>query len=158
MDYPSEKRPKGVIILCALLAVYGVMGIISGLLLMADGSGKLLGFTAEYQDKIPFHTFVPVGMFLFLVYGVGSLLFMYGAWSRKELVFEPVSKWFGFHWSYAGAMGMIFVLVGWLFIEGLLIGLDFAATYMTMLFGLLIFVALLGPAVRRHLKVVPRDE
>lgn len=158
MDYPTEKRPNGVTILCVLLGVYGVMGVISGLLLMADGSGKLLGFTADYQDKIPFQTFVPVGLFLFLVYGIGSLLFMYGAWSRRELVFEPVSKWFGFHWSYAGAMGIIIVLVGWLGIEGMLIGLDFAATYMTILFGLLIFIALLDPAVRRHLRVVPPAE
>jgi hypothetical protein len=158
MEYPIAKRPNSVKILCLLLALYGVMGVISGLLLMADGSGKLLGFTADYQDKIPFHTFVPVGVFLFLVYGVGSLLFMYGAWSRKELVFEPVSKWFGFHWSYAGAMGMIFVLVGWLAAEGILIGLDFPATYFTISFGALIFIALLDPAVRRHLKVVSRSE
>lgn len=158
MDYPIQKRPNSVKILCTLLGVYGVMGVMSGLLLMADASGKLLGFTADYQDKIPFHTFVPVGLFLFLVYGVGSLLMMYGAWSRRELVFEPVSKWFGFHWSYAGAMGLMVVLVGWLGLEGMLIGLDFAATYMTILFGALIFIALLDPAVRRHLKVVPKAE
>jgi len=136
------------------LAVYGIMGIASGSLLIADGSGALLGFTSDYQEKIPFHSFIPVGLFLFFIYGIGSFVLSYGVLTRKELFLEPISKMFKMHWSWTGGMALMAVLVVWLIVEGMLIGLDFAATNFTIAFGAAIFLALLLPSVRLYLKAI----
>ena len=145
MSGSKGKRPSSVTVLAAVEVIFGVMGIISGLLLIIDPSGAGIGFTEDIRDKIPFHTFLPVGLFLFFVYGIGSLLLAYGSITRKQLIFGPISRMKRMFWAWTGAMAMVLVLLIWLSIEDSLIGLDFAATYMTILFGLIIFVLLLLP-------------
>ena len=46
------------------------MGLISsGAPLMADPTGGGLGFTSDIVEKVLFHSFLPVELFLFLIYG-----------------------------------------------------------------------------------------
>ena len=92
MDYPNKHRPISSTVLIALLVFYGILGLISGALLISDPSGASLGFTPDIRDKVPFQSFLPVGLFLFLVYGLGSLTIAYGALARKELIFGGISK------------------------------------------------------------------
>jgi hypothetical protein len=129
---------------------YALLGIVSGLILMSDPSGAGLGFTSDIREKIPFQSFFAVGLFLFAVYGLGSLLIAYGAWTRKELVFGRVSRVFGHHWAWVGGVAQMAVLIGWLAVEGLLIGLDYPATYFTMAIGVAIFLTLLPRSTRRY--------
>ena len=154
MSYPQMKRPLSVTILVVLELFYAVLGMVSGVILLADPSGAGLGFTSEVRDKIPFHSFFAVGLFLFAIYGLGSLLLAYGAWTRKELVFGRISKAFGHHWSWIGGMALIGILLIWLAVEGLLIGLDYPATYFTVAIGAAIFVALLPRSTRKYLTAI----
>jgi hypothetical protein len=146
MNYPTTPRPISSKILIALLVFYGILGLISGSLLILDPSGGLLGFTPDIKDKIPFHTFLPVGLFLFLIYGLGSITIAYGALTRKELIFERISSMAGHHWSWVGGLVVTLVLVIWLGIEGSLIGLDWPATNFTVFIGAGIFIMLLLPS------------
>lgn len=91
-------RPQAVLALVVLEVFFGVMGIISGMILMADPSGALIGSPSSVAERIPFQNFFLVG----------------------------------------------------LFVENLLIGLDYPATYMTIILGLAIFVALILPSTRRY--------
>jgi hypothetical protein len=147
--YP-KKRPGSIIVLVVLEVLYGILGIVSGLLLMLSPDGSLLGFASDIREKIPFQSFFGVGLFLFTVYGLGSLLIAYGAWTRKELVFAPISKAFGYHWAWVAGLAQMAVLVIWLAVEGLLIGLDYPATYFTVAIGLAIFVTLLPSSTRKY--------
>ncbi|OPY34252.1 MAG: hypothetical protein A4E32_00524 [Methanomassiliicoccales archaeon PtaU1.Bin124] len=156
MQYPSGKRPVAIMALAIVEAVFGLMGVISGILLIIEPNGTLIGFTEDIRLKVPFQTFLPVGLFLLLVYGVGSFLLAYGTWTRKELFLEKVSQIGGRHWAWTGGLLLMGVLLLWLLVEGQLIGLDFPATYMTVLFGLIIMVLLLMPSVRDFL--TPPDE
>jgi hypothetical protein len=149
MEYRETHRPLSSKLLVALLVFYGIMGVISGALLISDPSGASLGFTSGFKDKLPSQSFLPVGLFLFLVYGVGSMILAYGAWTRKESIFGSVSRTAGYHWSWVGSMALTLVLVIWLAIEGSLIGLDWPATYFTVLIGVGIFVMLILPATRK---------
>lgn len=144
------KRPLGAILLAAALVIYGVMGVISGIILIADPSGAGMGFTSDIRDDIPFQSFLPVGLFLFTVFGLVPLLLTYGAITKKELAFERISELSGFHWSWTGGMLLVLALVLWLAVEGMLIGLDYAATYMTVVLGTAVFLALMLPSTRRH--------
>ncbi|GEM_PF-901031 len=139
------KRPFGAVLLSACLAFYGAMGVVSGLILIADPSGAGMGFTSDIREEIPFQSFLPVGLFLFTVFGSVPLLLAYGAWTKKELAFEKISEVSGYHWSWAGGMLLVLVLVLWLTVEGTLIGLDYAATYMTVVMGMAVFLALMLP-------------
>jgi hypothetical protein len=128
------------------------MGIISGLLLMADPSGALVGFPSSIAEDIPFQNFFLVGLFLFVIYGLYPLFLAYSGWTRKELFFKEISRAGGIHWSWQGGAALIAILAAWLFVEYLLIGLDYPATYMTIVLGICIFVALVLPSTRRYFK------
>jgi hypothetical protein len=150
MDYPDVKRPISSKILIALLTFYGIIGLISGSLLISDPSGALLGFTSDIENKIPLHSFLPVGLFLFLIYGFGSIVLAFGAWTRKELIFGNISKAVGHHWSWFGGLLLTVVLVIWLAVEGSLISLDWPATYFTVLLGVGIFIMIILPSTRKY--------
>jgi hypothetical protein len=152
----NTPRPLAVKALIALEAVFGALGIISGLLLMADPSGSSIGFPSSVAEKIPFQNFFLVGLFLFAVYGLYPLFLAYGAWTKKELFFKEISKAGGVHWSWQGGAALVAILVAWLFVENLLIGLDYPATYMTIALGLAIFAALVMPSTRGYFKVGAR--
>ncbi|MBN1109743.1 MAG: hypothetical protein JXA45_03170 [Methanomassiliicoccales archaeon] len=153
MHYPEAKRPASVTVLFAFLTLFGFLGIVSGAMLMADPSGESMGFTSELLENMPFNSFLPVGLFLFFVYGIGGLLLAYGSLTRKELFLEAISERSGLHWSWTGGVLMMLTLIIWLAVEGTLIGLDFAATYFTISIGAVISVMLTMPATRGYLKV-----
>lgn len=146
----EDKRPFGALFLTIVLVFYGLMGVVSGLILISDPSGAGMGFTSDIRDRIPFQSFLPVGLFLFTVFGLVPLLLAYGALTKKEMVFGKISKMSGHHWSWTGGMLLVAALVLWLMVEGTLIGLDYAATYMTVVLGSLVFLALALPSTRRH--------
>lgn len=139
--------------LIVLEIFFGAMGIISGVLLMADPSGALVGFPPSVAESIPFHNFFLVGLFLFVIYGLYPLFLAYGAWTRKDLFFMEISRAGGIHWSWQGGVALLAILVAWLFVENLLIGLDYPATYMTIVLGLAILAALVMPSTRRYFAV-----
>jgi hypothetical protein len=146
----EDKRPFGALFLTIVLVFYGLMGVASGLILISDPSGAGMGFTSDIRDRIPFQSFLPVGLFLFTVFGLVPLLLAYCALTKKEMVFGRISKMSGHHWSWTGGMLLVAALVLWLMVEGALIGLDYAATYMTVVLGSLVFLALALPSTRRH--------
>jgi hypothetical protein len=153
MDYPDMRRPISSKILIVFLVFYGIMGLISGALLISDPSGASLGFTSDIINKVPFHSFLPVGLFLFFIYGVGSVVLAYGALTQKEIIFGKISRTAGYHWSWIGGMLLTLVLVIWLAVEGSLIGLDWPATYFTVLIGAGIFIMLIMPSSRKFYRI-----
>lgn len=144
----TMKRPVGAVPLAIVLGLYGLMGTGSGIILISDPSGAGMGFTSDIRNEIPFQSFLPVGLFLFTVFGLVPLLLAYGALTRKELAFGKISTLSGYHWSWTGGMMLIGTLVAWLAVEGALIGLDYAATYMTVALGTAVFVLLVLPSNR----------
>jgi hypothetical protein len=76
--------------------------------------------------------------------------------TRKEAFFEWVSKVGGYHWSWVGGMLLMAVLVIWLTVEGSLIGLDWPATYFTVLIGSVIYFMLILPHTRRFYRITKK--
>jgi hypothetical protein len=156
MEYPQWKRPLSSIVLIAFEAFLGILGLIGGILLISDPSGGSLGFPSDVRESIPFQSFLPVGLFLFFVYDIGPLVLAYGATTRKEAYFGWVSKVGGYHWSWVGGMLLMAVLVIWLTVEGSLIGLDWPATYFTVLIGSVIFIMLILPHTRKFYRITKK--
>ena len=66
------------------------------------------------------------------------------------MIFGKVSELAGYHWSWVGGMMLTLVLVIWLAVEGSLIGLDWPATYFTVLIGVGIFVMMILPSTWKY--------
>lgn len=146
MTAGTVKRPLGAVLLTTVLTFYGLTGVISGIILITDPSGAGMGFTSDIREDIPFQSFLPVGLFLLSVFGLAPLLLAYGTMTKKELFLEKLSERSGHHWSWTGGLLLIGTLVIWLAIEGMLIGLDYPATYMTVALGTAVLVLLVLPS------------
>jgi len=82
------------------------------------------------------------------VFGLVPLLLAFGAVTRKGLAFQRISEMSGHHWSWTGGVLLVLALVLWLAVEGALIGLDYAATYMTVILGSAVLLILMLPSTR----------
>ncbi|WP_019177842.1 hypothetical protein [Methanomassiliicoccus luminyensis] len=145
------KRPLGATALSALLMVFGIMGVLSGLALMISPSGALLGLPTEYLDRIPFHNYFLVGLFLFVIYGITPIALSYGLWTREQLFLGEISKAGGIHWAWQGTLVMLGILLVWLLVEHFIYDIELSPpTYFTVVLGVLMFILLMLPSVRRY--------
>jgi hypothetical protein len=118
-------------LLVAVQALLAIIAIPSGVLLLSDPSGSLLGgqFILPYLTKgLPFiHDFVPVGIWLIAVYGVLPILFDAGllkrvrlAWSLTLLLGVTVVAWIGAEIALFYALGFnpMYPLIGGIYCVG----------------------------------------
>ena len=92
-------RPLGVIVLIVLELFIGILGIASGLNLLADPSGRSLGLDSII-DKIPLNDFILLGFWFLFAYGGFPILLALGFWN----------KW---SWSWRGALILAFIELIW---------------------------------------------
>src|SRR5271165_3654642 len=85
----NSARPIGIKLLVSVLLLLSAFAIPSGIAMLSDPSGKVIGAQTilPYLTKaIPFlHDFSVVGIFLVAVYGVLPIVFAYGVWTRSRL-------------------------------------------------------------------------
>jgi hypothetical protein len=84
------------VILLVFLSLSGLFGIF----FLIDPSGELVEMPISHLDKLPIDTFFLPGLFLLLVYGIGSSIILIGL--IRQLVWAPV----------AGLL-LGLVLIGW---------------------------------------------
>lgn len=140
----------------ALVLIFGILGIVNGVLLMLNPHGDWLGLPSEYLDRIPFHSFFPVGLWLFVIFGIIPLFLAYGLWTREEMFLGPVSQAGGIHWAWQGTWALLVVLLAWLLLEHY--GYDIALappTYFVIGLGVVMFLLLIVPATIRFYRSAP---
>ena len=143
-------RPLGVKIAIALVAFLAISGI-SGVILIADPSGDAIGLPPDLLEGLPISDYLLVGVFLFLVYGVVSLVVLYGLWTRKEWTWTRfLSEWTHQHWSWTAALGLGVILLIWVIAQLILIGEPDALQILYLALGLAIVGVILLPSVKRH--------
>jgi hypothetical protein len=143
MSSGSFPRPVWVTALVAVQALLATIAIPSGVLLLADPSGSLIGgqFVLPYlSSSLPFiHDFVPVGIWLIVVYGALPILFDVGLLRGRRLA-----------WELTTLLGI--TVVGWITVELILFYAPLGFTPMYPLIGGIgaaVVVLSLVPAVRR---------
>ncbi len=134
MDQPSRPPAmKALLIVEAMCAFFGYLG---GAMFFVDPSGKTYGLDGSLA-KLPVSDFVLVGLWLFVVYGVGFSLVTYALRGQRP-------------WGWSAAVGLSLVWVGWIAVETFLLGVSvfIDAWLIPPLLGLaLLFL----PGVRRPL-------
>lgn len=76
-------RPSGIIVLVVLELIIAILGLASGLNLLADPSGKGLGLDVII-DKVPLNDFTLLGVWFIGPYGLLPALLAYGFWTGKS--------------------------------------------------------------------------
>ncbi len=147
-----ERRPWPVRILIGLLVFQGVGAVGGGAVMMADPSGRAMGWDTGLLENAPFASFLWPGVILGLGLGMGSLVIAFGVLRRPQWrLLAFVERWTGQHWSWAGSIGLGIGLVAWIVVQ--LSVMEFRSFLQPFMFAVgaaLVGVPLLA-AVRRYL-------
>ena len=111
------------VILLVFLSLSGLFGI----LFLIDPSGELVEMPLSLLDKLPIDTFFLPGLFLLIVYGIGSSIITYGL--LRQLFWAPV----------AGLL-LGLVLIGWIIGQIILWGTPVMLQYIYLTVGVAIFL------------------
>ena len=111
------------VILLVFLSLSGLFGI----LFLIDPSGELVEMPLSLLDKLPIDTFFLPGLFLLIVYGIGSAIIAYGL--IRQLFWAPV----------AGLL-LGLVLIGWIIGQIILWGTPVMLQYIYLTVGVAIFL------------------
>jgi hypothetical protein len=111
------------VILLVFLSLSGLFGIV----FLIDPSGELVEMPLSLLDKLPIDTFFLPGLFLLIVYGIGSSIIAYGL--LRQLFWAPV----------AGLL-LGLVLIGWIIGQIILWGEPAMLQYIYLTVGLAIFL------------------
>jgi hypothetical protein len=111
------------VILLVFLSLSGLFGI----LFLIDSSGEIVEMPLSHLDKLPIDTFFLPGLFLLIVYGIGSSIITYGL--LRQLFWAPV----------AGLL-LGLVLIGWVTGQIILWGEPAMLQYIYLTVGVAIFL------------------
>lgn len=103
-------RPTAVTALLVVEALCGFFGYLGGIMFFVDPSGKTYGLDVTLPS-LPVRDFLLVGLWLFVVYGVGFSLVTYALRTRKT-------------WGWIAGVGLSLVWIGWIAVETYLLGVS----------------------------------
>ena len=132
---PQSNSLRVTKILLVILLVFLSLSGLFGILLLIDPSGELAEMPLSLLDKLPIDTFFWPGLFLLIVYGIGSFIITYGL--LRQLFWAPV----------AGLL-LGLVLIGWIIGQIILWGAPAMLQYIYLTVGAAIF--LLSLAIRKQ--------
>ena len=126
MNFQSNSLRATKTLLVILLVFLSLSGLF-GIMFLIDPSGELVEMPLSHLDKLPIDTFFLPGLFLLIVYGIGSLIIAYGLF--RKLFWAPV----------AGIL-LGLVLIGWVIGQIILWGAPAMLQYIYLSVGAVIFV------------------
>jgi hypothetical protein len=92
-----------------LMLFQGLSGILGGIGLIGDPSGRSLQIPLEWLEGSPFNNYMIPGIILLLILGLYPLIVFYGLLKRQS-------------WSWFGALITSVALIIWIAVEILIIG------------------------------------
>ena len=114
------------ILLITLLIFLSLSGLF-GILFLIDPSGEMVGMPVDLLDKLPIDTFFLPGLYLFMVYGIGSATIAYGLIRQRA-------------WAPAAGILLGLVLIGWVIGQIILWGTPVMLQYIYFIVGAAIFL------------------
>jgi hypothetical protein len=112
------RRPATVWLEVALLAILSIGGFVGGVAFVTDPTGASLGAQLAWLEKTPVSDFLLPGLFLLLVYAIGSVILIGGlVWRRAPGVLGRVDATLHHHWAWVGTIAMGATLVAWILYE-----------------------------------------
>jgi hypothetical protein len=137
----KNKRPVILYFLMALVIFQGLSGLIGGVGLVIDPTGKSLQIPIEWLDNSFFDDYLTPGLILLIVLGFYPIVVFYG-------ILKNLS------WSWFATLFLGIALLIWIGVEIVIIGYQASPPLQLIygLVGLLILVLVLSPPLKRFYK------
>ncbi len=143
-----------IIALCVCLLILAIGALPAGwsFIVQPDGSG--IGMPMEWLEHTPFSNFVIPGLILFVLFGIGSLVALFGLiarprWTWVELITRPLHL----HWALVAATLLGSALCIWIIVQLLMTQHYFFLQPVMFGIGVAILVLALLPAMRRDYRM-----
>jgi hypothetical protein len=150
-DPASRKRPFAAWFLLALLTFQAGGALFGGALLVIAPSGALLKMPLSSLDGTPFSDYRFPGLVLFFVLGVFPLFTAYALLRRPQIRWpEWLNIYRNQYWGWSFAVYTGILLVGWILIQGQLIGFGSMLQGIYLVLGAVILITAVLPAVKRY--------
>lgn len=144
-------RPLSLWLLIAALVVLTLGGFAGAAGFLADPTGQLMGMD-EVLRQLPVPSYTLPGLFLLVIMGLYPLLLVYGLLARPRWAWaDPLVRWSGAHWSWAGTLALGLGLALWLALQAAWIGFAAPVQWFTALLDLALLSLTLSPSLRRDL-------
>ena len=153
----SQTRPRPLLPLVTLsvcLLFLGINGVIGGYLMLSDVNGSPMGMPVSYLARTPFQNYFIPGLWLLIIWGLGSLVTLLGLWLRPRwLNFNLGRRLTNEHWAWLFSVLLGLGLLVWLTVQ--LFTLPAIATIQYILYGLavLLIVLPLVPTMRQYYRL-----
>ncbi len=152
-----RNRPVSALILILLLLVLGVGALAGGGGMLMDPTGVGIGVDVSMLEAVPVNDFLIPGLILFILFGMGSVITVYGLWARPDWAFlQRLTPWRDYHWSWTWTRVIAVLQLLWIGLEFLMWGMG---SFLQPLFGGLALAMLIMcgyDSVKRYLWM--RDE
>ena len=126
MDHQSKSFQITKIFLVVLLVFLSLSGLF-GISFLIDPSGELGQVPISLLDNLPIDNFILPGLYLLIVYGIGSAVIVYGLIRKLQ-------------WAPAAGLLLGLVLVGWVIGQIILWGKPAFLQYLYLVVGAGIFL------------------
>ena len=145
-------RPASVRLLAFCLGFLSVSALFGGFVFVSDPTGGILGMPVSVLEFSPFQDFLIPGLILGIVFGLGSLLTLWGLWSCPTSSIA-VTRFTGKHWSWSAALAIGAGQIIWIITEVLMIRGVSVLHFIFGGLGVAIVLLTLEPHVRRWLDI-----
>ncbi len=149
----ASRRPLAPLVIVSLcLFLLGINGLIGGYLMLKEPLGTPMGLPVAALQRTPFQDFTAPGLWLFFIWGIGSLVTLIGLWLHPYRLIGLLDK----HWAWVFTLLIGFGLFLWLTFQ--LFTLPAIAPIQIILYGLAILLIALPllPRMRRYYQVPGR--
>ena len=145
-------RPASVRLLAFCLGFLSISALFGGFVFVSDPTGGILGMPVSVLEFSPFQDFLIPGLILGIVFGLGSLLTLWGLWSRPTSRIA-MTRFTGEHWSWSAALAIGFGQIIWIVTEVLMIRGVNVLHFIFGGLGVAIVLLTLEPHVRHWLDI-----
>jgi hypothetical protein len=146
-----ERRPIALWPLLAVMGFLSIGGFVGGVSFVVDRTGSGLGAQLSWLDETPVTDFLLPGLFLLVLYAIGSAILIVGlTWRFSPGPLGRLDRWLGYHWSWAGTLLVGSVLVGWILYEFTIIPNVIVLQPILIVVGILMVAISMLPSMRRY--------
>ena len=152
------RRPATVWIEVALLTFLAIGGFVGGAAFVTDPTGASLGARLAWLEKTPVSDFLLPGVFLLLVYAIGSVVLVVGLLLRPAPgPLRRLDVTLHHHWAWVGTIAMGATLVVWIVYELTIFSERMILQPILLAVGAAMVAISAAPSVRRFYAIPPVD-
>jgi hypothetical protein len=138
----------------ALLGLLSIGAFVGGVSFVLDPTGRALGAQLKWLEQTPVTDFLLPGLFLLLVFAIGSVLLIAGLlWRPTPGVLDRIDARLRHHWAWVGTIAMGATLVAWILYEFTLFPDRIALQPILIGLGLALIALAALPSMRRYAAV-----